>query len=98
MEVLSGRIRDMLRNHDSPPFVHLPSCFITTNVPVGDLIHFASENGRSIFQQVQKKTQVQDNKRLQVVGTDISPSLRDTYSHISVFIHDLYFLRRFQIL
>jgi len=89
MEVLSGRIRDMLRNHDSPPFVHLPSCFITTNVPVGDLIHFASENGRSIFQQVQKKTQVQDNKRLQVVGTDISPSLRDTYSHISVFIHDL---------
>jgi hypothetical protein len=89
MDALSDRIREMLHDNESPPFVHLPACFDARFVPVGDLIHFTSEYGRSIFQQVNHNSHFQDNKRLQVVGTDVPSALRQAYSPINTFVNDL---------
>jgi len=86
MASFSDRIRAMLQANDSPLFLRLPACINTALVPVGDLIYFTSEHGRSIFQQVAKDSQLQDNKRLQVIGADVPDTLRQTYSHVNNFV------------
>lgn len=88
-DALSQQVREMLQREDSPHFLHLPACIDITSVPVGDLLQFTSEHGRSIFQQVTTNSEAQDDKRLQIVGTDVPVLLRRTYTTVNAYVRDL---------